>query len=134
MYALQLHWWVYPDECHPVEILRSNYRAIATGMGNKEYLELINVPNTVDIIIGDLLVTSGLGKRFPGGYPVGKVIFIDKNPSLPFAKIVVEPMAKINQIKEVLLVWPGSKVSFTKNGEVVEPLSSIVPVTNIKEL
>lgn len=115
----------------PVEILRNNYRAIASGMGSKEYLELINVPNTVDIIIGDLLVTSGLGKRFPGGYPVGKVIFIDKNPSLPFAKIIIEPMAKINQIKEVLLVWPGSKVSYTKNleedeGEGLEPSTGVL--------
>lgn len=111
----------------PVEILRNNYRAIAVGMGNKEYLELTNVPNTTDIIIGDMLVTSGLGKRFPSGYPVGKVIFIDKNPALPFAKIIVEPMAKINQVREVLLIWPGSKVSFNKDQDTVgdESLSTL---------
>lgn len=102
----------------PVEILRNNYRAIAVGMGNKEYLELTNIPNTADVIIGDVLVTSGLGKRFPSGYPVGKVIFIDKNPALPFAKIIVEPMAKINQVREVLLVWPGSKVSYNQAREI----------------
>lgn len=119
----------------PVEILRNNYRAIATGMGSNDYLELINVPNTVDVIIGDLLVTSGLGNRFPGGYPVGKVIFIDKNPSLPFAKIIVEPAAKINQVKEVLLVWPGSKVSFTKSNESIdsiEPITSFDPLPEVE--
>ena len=103
----------------PVEILRNNYRAIAVGAGDNNHLELINVPNTVDIIQGDLLVSSGLGKRFPSGYPVGKIISIDKNPSLPFAKIIIEPIAKLNQIREVLLVWPGNKISFTAPTETI---------------
>lgn len=118
----------------PIEILRNNYRAIAVGMGNKEYLELTNVPNTADIIIGDMLVTSGLGKRFPSGYPVGKVIFIDKNPALPFAKIIVEPMAKINQVREVLLVWPGIKVSYTEPKVKEAELTDKKPVENIVKI
>lgn len=109
----------------PIEVLRNNYRAIAVGTGDAQHLELINVPNTVDIIVGDLLVSSGLGKRFPNGYPVGKVIAIDKNPSLPFAKIIVEPIAKLNQVREVLLVWPGNKVSFMKKDELIESLTNL---------
>lgn len=104
----------------PVEVLRNNYRAIAVGTGDRQNLELINIPNTVDIIVGDLLVSSGLGKRFPSGYPVGKVISIDKNPSLPFAKIIVEPIAKLNQIRDVLLIWPGNQVSLSNEGLAVE--------------
>lgn len=110
----------------PIEVLRNNYRAIAVGVGDRQNLELINVPNTVDIIVGDLLVSSGLGRRFPSGYPVGKVISIDKNPSLPFAKIIVEPIAKLNQIREVLLIWPGNKVSAnTETDGALEQISSL---------
>jgi rod shape-determining protein MreC len=117
----------------PIEVLRNNYRAIAVGMGDNQQLELINVPNTVDIITGDLLVSSGLGKRFPSGYPVGKVVSIDKNPSLPFAKIIIEPIAKINQIREVLLVWPGNKVSYKEINDISEPLSNLKTDVNYNE-
>ena len=113
------------DHAIPVEVLRNNIRAIAVGMGEKQTLELMNISNTVDIIIGDVVISSGLGDRFPGGYPVGKVISVDKNPALPFAKIVLEPMAKINQIKEALLIWPGSKLTLIDPSIFNEPLTGL---------
>ncbi|MBP9721776.1 MAG: rod shape-determining protein MreC [Gammaproteobacteria bacterium] len=109
----------------PVEVLRNNIQAIAVGMGSNQQLELMNISNTMDIIVGDILVSSGLGERFPSGYPVGKVIAIDKNPALPFAKIIIEPLAKINQLKEALLVWPGSKVTLTTDYDIDAPLSNL---------
>lgn len=101
------------DHAIPVEVLRNNMRAIAVGMGDNKKLELLNISNTADIIKGDVLVSSGLGERFPEGYPVGKVVLVDKNPMLPFAKIIVEPFAKLDSAKEALLVWPGSKVTYS---------------------
>jgi rod shape-determining protein MreC len=123
------------DHAIPIEVLRNNIRAIAIGMGEKKQLSLMNISNTADIIVGDILVSSSLGDRFPSGYPVGKVVAVDKNPALPFAKIIVEPLAKLGQMKEALLVWPGSKVTYS------EPLPEFTPgadklknlLTNIKE-
>ena len=60
----------------------------------------------IDIIVGDELVTSGLGCVFPAGYPAGKVIDVTINPSLPFAHIAVAPSALLDRHRQVLLVWP----------------------------
>ncbi len=54
----------------PVQVNRNGLRAIASGTGNPERLELRHVADTADIKEGDLLVSSGMGQRFPAGYPV----------------------------------------------------------------
>lgn len=104
----------------PVEINRNGIRAIAVGMPKKNQLELIHQPNNADIMVDDLLVTSGLGCVFPDGYPAGRVIDISTDPSLPFAKITVEPTAQLDRNREVLLVWPefgGNKQSDCRGPE-----------------
>lgn len=57
----------------PVQVNRNGLRAIASGTGNPERLELRHVADTADIKEGDLLVSSGMGQRFPAGYPVATV-------------------------------------------------------------
>lgn len=91
----------------PVQINRNGVRAIAVGMPKKNQLELIHQPNNADIMVDDLLVTSGLGCVFPDGYPVGRVVSMDIKPSLPFAKIIVQPTAQLDRDREALLVWPS---------------------------
>lgn len=54
----------------PVQILRNDVRAIANGNGHSNELILDNLPRTVDIGKGDVLVTSGLGGRFPEAIPL----------------------------------------------------------------
>ena len=43
------------------------------GTGVSEKLQLLHVNPTADIKVGDLLISSGLGERFPAGYPVGSI-------------------------------------------------------------
>ena len=107
----------------PVQINRNGVRAIAVGVPNNNQLELIHQPNNADILVDDLLVTSGLGCVFPDGYPVGRVIDISTNPSLPFAKITVQPTAQLDRDREALLVWPtfsGSQQSDCKGPKELE--------------
>lgn len=94
-----------PSHAIPVENNRNGLRAIAVGTGDTSRLELLHIPNNADIKNGDLLVTSGLGARFPPGYPVAKVTSIEHNPGDPFAVVVAEPTAKLLSTREVLLVW-----------------------------
>ena len=61
------------DHAVPVQVNRSGARSIAGGTGSKDSLVLENVPVSMDIMTGDLLETSGLGGRFPVGYPVAEV-------------------------------------------------------------
>lgn len=90
----------------PVQIARTGTRAIAVGDNYSGILRLVNLPHTIDIKVGDTLVTSGLGDHFPVGYPVGKVISVIKDPASQFATISVEPCAHLDRSRQVLLVWP----------------------------
>lgn len=90
----------------PVQIARNGVRTIAVGDAYSGKLRLENVQQTADIKVGDILVTSGLGEHFPEGYPVGKVISLEKTPGLEFATIKVEPDARLDRSRQVILVWP----------------------------
>ena len=55
--------------------------------------------------MGDLLVTSGLGGRYPAGYPVAEVTSVVHQPGDEFLEVVATPTAHLNRGREVLLVW-----------------------------
>lgn len=93
----------------PVQINRTGLRAIAAGSTGGDELNLTFVPTNADIKTGDLVVTSGLGNRFPAGYPVGRVSAVEIDPGEPFARIIVAPSAQVNRAREVLLVWPQAQ-------------------------
>ncbi len=88
----------------PVQVNRNGVRSVAIGTGNLHQLEITGLPNNTDIREGDLLVTSGLGGRFPPGYPVARVARVKTNPGLPFATVLAAPAGAIDRIQEVLLV------------------------------
>ena len=97
-----------PSHATPVHINRNGLRAIAMGTGEPNRLEIPHIPNSTDIKVGDLLVTSGLGLRFPPGYPVARISEININPSDSYAQVYAEPTAHLERTQEVLLVWPES--------------------------
>lgn len=98
------------DNSHavPVQVNRNGVRAIALGNGSFDFLELANVPDTADIEVGDLLVSSGLGERFPPGYPVAEVISVLHDPGQPFARVTAQPKAQLNRSRLVLIVTKNS--------------------------
>ncbi|WP_310504235.1 rod shape-determining protein MreC [Arhodomonas aquaeolei] len=93
-----------PSHAIPVQVNRNGVRAVAVGTGDLSALKLTNLPNNTDIRKGDLLLTSGLGGRFPSGYPVGRVSAVDKKPGRPFAEVTVKTAASLDRLQEVLLV------------------------------
>jgi len=103
----------------PVQDVRSDARGILIGRGRLAKLLLRDIPGTVDVKVNDLLVTSGLGGRYPPGYPVGIVSVVDTNIMAQFSSIQVDPSAQLNQNRPVLLIWPDSQaavvVNFKKN-------------------
>lgn len=90
----------------PVRSDRTGERAILVGTNNMGQLSLINLPKTSSITKGDLLVTSGLGRRYPEGYPVGRVEEVRVIPGEDFIKVSVTPIALLNRSRLVLLIWP----------------------------
>ena len=94
-----------PRHAIPVQDDRSGMRAIATGRGEDRLLELQHIPATSDIRQGDILVSSGLGGRFPYGYPVAEVIEVAYDPGQAFARVLVETRAQLHRSRQVLLVF-----------------------------
>jgi len=98
------------DSSHalPVQVNRNGMRLVAEGQGSLYKLQMRFVANTMDIREGDLLVTSGLGRRFPPGYPVAEVVEVNHDPGQPFATVTAKPMAELNRNRHVLLVFARS--------------------------
>ena len=92
-----------PAHSIPVEVVRTNVRTIAAGGGLGPHL-LENVSVTTDIVQGDRLVSSGLGRRFPFGYPVGVVERVDRDPAQPYAQVGWAPSAALDRSRLVLVV------------------------------
>lgn len=107
-----------PNHAIPVQVNRNGLRTIAVGTGHLDQLSLPFLPNNADIVPGDFLVTSGLGGTFPQGYPVAIVDDFTVQPNKPFAKIRATPSAKLDRVREVLIVWSDVKpVSLTASKE-----------------
>lgn len=93
------------DHALPIEVNRNGLRSIAAGTGVGHELELLYIPKNADIQAGDLLVTSGMGERFPPGYPVARVVTVRQDADNPFMTVLAEPTARLDRSREVLLVW-----------------------------
>ncbi len=89
----------------PVQVNRNGVRAIAVGSGRLDELNLVYVPDTADIKVGDQLVSSGLGSRYPKGYPLGEIIQVEHDPGQPFAQVMAKPSAYLDRSRYVLLVF-----------------------------
>ena len=94
----------------PVQVLRNDVRGIANGTGHNDELIIDNLPRSVDIVKGDVLVTSGLGGRFPEGYPVAIVESVANDTKSQFARIVAKPLASLDRYGQQQKSYVNKKV------------------------
>jgi rod shape-determining protein MreC len=94
----------------PVQVNRNGLRAIAFGSGKIDQLNLRHLPHNVDIKVGDLLITSGLGGTFPPNFPVAVISKVERPAGEPFASVEAKPHALLDKSREVLLVWHSEPV------------------------
>jgi rod shape-determining protein MreC len=66
-------------------------------------LVLNYIPERADVVVGDVVVTSGLDRLYPKGLVVGRVRFVGKGAGL-FRDVRVEPSARFDRLEEVLVV------------------------------
>ena len=101
----------------PVQLNRNGVRLIVEGTGDLFSMSIPFVASTLDIQEGDLLVSSGLGQRFPSGYPVATVSRVMVDAGETFAEVTAKPMARLNKSRHVLLVFdkaPAENASLSK--------------------
>jgi len=89
----------------PIQVNRNGVRGIAEGSGHLDELYIRNLVPTTDIKEGDLIVSSGLGGRYPPGYPVGEVVRIEYEGADSFLRVVVRPSAHLDRSQQLLLVF-----------------------------
>lgn len=92
------------DHAVPVMVARTGVRLVAFGQGRSDALRLPNVPLSSDVRVGDELVTSGLGGRFPAGFPVGTITALAPDDSRAFLVGSVDPAARLDRGRDVLLL------------------------------
>jgi rod shape-determining protein MreC len=93
-----------PDHAVPVQVARSGLRTIAYGTGRSDVLTLPNIPQSADVKVGDVLITSGIGGRFPAGFPVATITRLKPDQLRLFVVGEAMPAAHIDRGNEVLLI------------------------------
>ena len=99
------------DQSHAVPVLsvRTASQLIVEGTGNRNLLSMRHVSESLDLKVGDLLVTSGLGQRFPSGYPVAEVARYERAPGAAFAEVLAKPSSQLQTLDHVLLVFDAAE-------------------------
>lgn len=90
----------------PTRLQKNNVQLIVSGTGSLNELTLEHVPHSTEVDVGDVLISSGLGDVFPEGYPVARISQVVRDESRPFAQIKAQPIAKLDRLKYLLLLWP----------------------------
>lgn len=93
-----------PNDALPVTIERTGLRTIAYGSRDGERLSLPTIPMAADVRVGDRLLTSGLGGRFPPGFPVGTITQVAPAATGMFLDAHAQPSADIDRSEDVLLL------------------------------
>ncbi len=74
-----------------------------------------------DVVVGDLLLTSGLGAVYPKGLIVGRVAEVEKKPYGLFQTARVEPTVDFRQLEEVFVILEQRKLPAAADFTVNDP-------------
>jgi rod shape-determining protein MreC len=102
-----------PDHAVPVTVARNGVRLIVYGRGDT--LELRDIPLSAGVEVGDEIVTSGLGGRFPAGFPVGTITGLRPDDTHAFLVGELKPAAQLDRGRDVLLLRPVRRSAFRRN-------------------
>ena len=84
-------------------IQRSRDNGIVKGLSSKVCV-LDYFLKTSDVRVGDVVVTSGLGRIFPKGIPVGEVIEVKDTSGELFKDVKIRPMVDFSKLEELLII------------------------------
>ena len=92
------------DHAVPIQIQRNGLRAVVFGSGDIGEMSLRYMPVSADLVVGDILVTSGIDGTYPPNLPVAKIARIERDPAYPFSRISCVPLAGVDRHRALLIV------------------------------
>ncbi|MEO8777956.1 MAG: rod shape-determining protein MreC [Rhodanobacter sp.] len=125
-----------PAHAIPVTIARTGLRTVAYGTRDGDQLSLPDLPLAAAVRVGDQLLTSGIGGRFPPGFPVGRIEHVAAAATGMFQVALAQPAAEIDRSTDVLLLHaqaepdgPPPLPNPVGPPESLAPVSPVVPVS-----
>ncbi len=106
-----------PGHALPVQIERNGLRTVVHGTGSVSLLRVPFLNQNSDIVVGDVLISSGMGGRFPNGYPVATVTDVKIVEDEAFIRVTADPIAKLDRSNHVLLLSRQAQTDAEKRVE-----------------
>jgi len=104
----------------PVQVQRTGQRSVAFGLGNGQ-MELRYMPTSADVVVGDLLYTSGLDQVYPSGFQVARVTELAMDSANAFARIIAEPISSVETRNIVMILNPLESLPSLPEEEAEKP-------------
>ena len=97
-------------------VQKTRSHAIIEGLG-RDSGSLQYVERDEAVQIGDMIVTGGLDKIYPNGFPLARVSEILKKPNSSIRIINVKPVVESDKIEEVFVVLSAENEDFSTQME-----------------
>lgn len=98
------------EQAIPVQMLRNGLRSVAYGRDKTGLMELRFVEPNADIVVGDVVITSGLDGVYPAGLAVARVIKVENNANGAFGTVLCQPLAGVGRNTQLLVLLPGPEL------------------------
>ena len=128
------------EQAIPVQVLRNGLRSVAYGRGQSGVLDLRFVAPNADIVVGDVLITSGMDGIYPAGLAVAKVVQVESNAGGVFGRVVCQPLGGVDRHRQLLIlldtpdVLPRPAVEAPKVASKKTGLPKMAPLENVPPL